>query len=248
MQAIERTFAVLRALAAHPERAGVSEIARRAGLPKSTTSRILGSLESLGMVERIGDRFGIGAGLATLSHAQSPVGSLRELARPHLVELSEQLGENASLVVDDGDEVLYIDTATPPDDVQVQVQDWTGERLPFHAAAAGQALMAYWPDVRLRDYAAAQPVAFTDATVTTLTGLRRKAAEVRDTGVVWTLQEFADDVNGVGAPIPGPDGRPVGALNVYGPTYRFPATTDLDGAASALREACAAIGAHLAQP
>lgn len=245
MQSIERTFAVLRALAGDRERAGVSEIARRAELPKSTTSRILASLEALGMVERIGERFGIGAGLATLTHARSPVGSLRELARPHLAELSEQLGENASLVVDDGDQVLYIDTATPSGNVQVQVQDWTGERLPFHAAAAGQALMAAWPDARLREYAAAGPEAFTTATVTSLAGLRRKAAEVREHGAVWTMQEFADDVNGVGAPISGPDGSPVGAINVYGPTYRFPGSRPLDEVARSLTDACTAIGAHL---
>ena len=40
-----------RALAERSESAGVSELARRTGLPKSTTSRILTSLEELGMVE-----------------------------------------------------------------------------------------------------------------------------------------------------------------------------------------------------
>ena len=45
MQTIERTFAVLRAIAESDESVGVSEIARRAGLAKSTTSRILVSLD-----------------------------------------------------------------------------------------------------------------------------------------------------------------------------------------------------------
>lgn len=221
MQAIERTFGILGALAEHPDRAGVSEIARRADLPKSTTSRILASLESLGMVERIGDQYGIGAALATLTHGASPIGSLREVARPQLVELADALGENASLVVDDGDMVLYIDTATPSD-TQVQVQDWTGERLPFHPAAGGMSLMSTWDDERVAALCSDGLQAFTGDTVTSFAALRRKLADVRRHGVVWTLQEFADDVNGVGAPILGPDGEAVGAINVYGPTYRFP--------------------------
>lgn len=221
MQAIERTFGILGALAEHQERAGISEIARRADLPKSTTSRILASLESLGMVERIGDQYGIGAALATLTHRASPIGALREIARPQLVELADALGENASLVVDDGDMVLYIDTAIPAD-TQVQVQDWTGERLPFHPAAGGLSLMSTWPAARVDALVADGLEAYTTHTADTAAAIRRKLADLERTGVVWTLQEFADDVNGVGAPIIGPSGEAVGAINVYGPTYRFP--------------------------
>ncbi|MEM7140110.1 MAG: IclR family transcriptional regulator [Actinomycetota bacterium] len=243
MQAIERTFSILGALAEHPERAGISEIARRADLPKSTTSRILASLESLGMVERIGDQYGIGAALETLTHRASPIGSLREIARAQLVELADTLGENASLVVDDEDMVLYIDTAVP-EDTQVQVQDWTGERLPFHTAAAGLSLMSTWDPARIAALCASDLEAFTDKTVTTPSGVREKLAELDRDGVVWTIQEFSDDVNGVGVPILGPDGTAIGAINVYGPTYRFP-TDDIDGINAAMIDAAQRIATRL---
>lgn len=246
MQSIERTFSILSALAEQPERAGVSEIARRADLPKSTTSRILSSLEALGVVERIGDNYGIGAALATLSHGASPVGSLRELARPQLVELADALGENTSLVVDDGDQVLYIDTATPSDQ-QVHVQDWTGERLPFHAAAGGLSLMSTWAEDRIDALCEAGLEAFTAQTVTTRAGIRRKLRALARTGVVWTIREFADDVTGIGAPIIGPDGDAVGALNVYGPTYRFPGERVPDDIEAAVLDACARIAMRLAE-
>jgi len=245
MQAIERTFSILSALAEDHERAGISEIARRADLPKSTTSRILASLESLGVVERIGDNYGIGNALATLTHGASPVGSLRELARPQLVELAEALGENASLVVDDGDQSLYIDTATPAE-LQVQVQDWTGERLPFHAAAGGLSLMSTWDKRRLADFISEGLEAFTPETVTSAAALRRKLADLRRDGVTWTVREFADDVTGIGAPILGPDGEAVGAINVYGPTYRFPGQRSSDDIAAAVLDSCARIATRLA--
>ena len=213
--------------------------------PKSTTSRILASLESLGMVERIGDQYGIGAALATLTHGASPIGSLREVARPQLVELADALGENASLVVDDGDEVLYIDTAMPSDQ-PVQVQDWTGVRVPFHAAAGGISLMSTWDEARLAARCAAGLEAYTDETVTTLAGLHRKLDGLRREGVVWTIREFADEVTGIGAPILGPDGKAVGAINVYGPAYRFPGEQVPTEIAAAVIDACARIATRFA--
>ena len=244
MQSIERTFSILGALAEGAERAGLSEIARRADLPKSTTSRILASLESLGIVERIGDQYGIGAGLATLTHRASPVGSLREMARPQLTELADTLGENVSLVVDDGDQVLYIDTAMPSE-LHVQVQDWTGERLPFHATAAGLSLMSTWSKPRLATLCDTELESFTIQTVTTAKGIRRKLAELRSDGVVWTIGEFAEDVNGAGAPILNPDGDAVGAINVYGPTYRFPGARPLQEIADLVIDACERIQTRL---
>ena len=244
MQSIERTFAILRALAHGQERAGISEIARRADLPKSTTSRILASLETLGMIERLGDRYGLGASLAALTTAAAPVGSLREMARPELVELADLLGENASLVVDDGDEVLYIETATPTE-VQVHVQDWTGERLPYHAAAGGLALMSGWTSMQRAAFAAAGLTPFTASTAISAKALDAKMAELDTSGVVWTMQEFAEDVNGIGAAIAGPNGELVGAINVYGPTYRFPGDLPSDTIAGALREACDRITVRL---
>ena len=244
MQSVERTFAILRSLAHGQERAGISQIARRANLPKTTTSRILESLEALGMVERLGERYGLGSGLAALTASTAPVGSLRELARPELAELADLLGENASLVVDDGDEVLYVETATPSE-VQVQVPDWTGERLPYHAAAAGLALMSAWSNVERDHFAAAGPAAFTPFTATSPDSLTAKMEELEATGVIWTLQEFAEDVNGVGAVIKGPSGAPVGAINVYGPTYRFPGTRPRDEITEAVTDACQRVTTRL---
>ena len=89
---------------------GVSEVARTTGLAKSTCSRILASLDELGIVERVDEagRYVIGPGLRALAAAGAPVGTLRDLARPYLRELAGRLGESASLAVMDGGEGLYV--------------------------------------------------------------------------------------------------------------------------------------------
>ena len=64
VQSIERAFSILRTLAVAPS--GVSYIAGQVGLPKSTVARILATLESIGVVERMEDssdyRIGVGIG------------------------------------------------------------------------------------------------------------------------------------------------------------------------------------------
>ena len=243
MQTIDRAFAVLRALASRTETSTLAEISRVADLPKSTTSRILTSLENLGMVDRVGSRYAIGSGLATLTHRATPVGSLRELARPYLLELAERLGENASLAVADGDTVLYIDSV--PGAGVVQVPHWTGERVIFHGSAAGLALMSEWSEERVSGYAAGGLEALTSATVTTLASLRKRLRQIRAEGCAWTRAEFSDEVNGIAAPIVGVDGVAIGAITVYGPEFRFPGDRPHDEISIAVTDAAARVRDHL---
>lgn len=243
MQAIDRAFTVLRALASRPGTSTLADVTREADLPKSTVLRLLIALEDQGAVQRLGGRYAIGPGLAALSHHGAPVSALKEVARPHLVELAELLEENVSLAIADGDATLYLDTATATS--SVMVRDWTGERLPYHASAAGLALMTHWAAEDVRDLVAGGLEPFTATTATTLPQIEAKLATARATGVVWTHQEFSDDVNGVGAVIAGPSDEAAGALNAYGPDYRFPGVRDPSDIATAVAETANRIAERL---
>ena len=217
---------MLRALAGRSDSTGVTEVARTTGLAKSTCSRILSSLDDLGIVERIDDagRYVIGSGLRTLAASGTPTGRLRDLARPYLRELAGRLGESAALAVMDGGEGLYVAQVARPG--PVQVTDWTGKRFPLHTIAAGQAFMGSWTDERIADYAADGLEEFTVHTVTTLVGLRQRVGEVRRTGVAWTVGEFSEEISGVAAPVCDADGETVASVTVYGPDFRFPGDAD----------------------
>lgn len=234
MQAIDRAFTVLRALASRRGTSTLADVTRESGLPKSTVLRLLIALEDQGAVQTVGGRYAIGPGLAALSHQGAPASALKEVARPHLVELADILQENVSLMIADDEATLYIDTALA--EGSVTVQDWTGERLPYHGSAGGLVLLSTWSDDEITAFVGEGLEAYTPTTVTSLDEVMAKVEQARDTGVVFTHQEFSDEVNGVGALVTGPTGDVLGAINTYGPDYRFPGERDVDEIAAAVRE------------
>lgn len=209
---------MLQALAAADGSLGVSALGRKTGLAKSTVSRILATLDRLGMVERIGadGRYRLGPGLAVFTPRVDA--SLLALARPHLRELVDDTGEDAGLAVSDGTDVLYVDQV--PGAGAVHVQDWTGTRPPPHTVAAGIVLMRSWATDELDRYLSQPLEPLTPGIDADPTELRRRVGAWDD--FVWTHHEFAADVNGAAAPVRAPDGSIVAAVHLCGPAYRFP--------------------------
>jgi DNA-binding IclR family transcriptional regulator len=220
VQSIDRAFAVLRSLTAGP--AGVTQLAERVDLPKSTVSRLLGTLEELGMVEQVvsGGNYRIGSGILEIAAAVMPGRSLVAGARPHLVELARLTGEAAGLALPEGRLAHYVDQAES--DNQVQVRDWTGERISMHAVPSGLVFLAYAGDEFVDEYLSSPLQAFTARTITDPAALRRRLAEIRSSGFAWIYEEFADGANSVAAPIRDTHGRVIAAIHSHGPAHRFP--------------------------
>jgi DNA-binding IclR family transcriptional regulator len=238
VQSIDRAFAVLRSLTAGP--AGVTEIADRVGLPKSTVSRLLSTLEEQGAVEQVaaGGQYRVGWAMLELAAAARPGRSLVSVARPHLVELTRLTGEAAGVSIPDGTEMLYLDQLTP--DSELQVRDWTGHRIPMHAVPSGHVVLAN--DEALVRQVTATPLArFAAHTLVAADELAQRLAVVRRQGYAWAFEEFADGMNSVAAAVCNADGKVVAALHVYGPASRFPGAADADDLGALLKATAAKI-------
>jgi IclR family transcriptional regulator, acetate operon repressor len=220
VQSIERAFAVLAVLADGP--IGVTEVAGRVGLPKSTVARLLRSLQGEGAGEQVpGDtRYRIGDRIATLAARIVPGGSIVSLARPDLQELAADVGEAAGLAVPDGFRVHYIDQADTPN--AVQARDWTGTRVPMHAVPSGQVFLAHLPAEALDRFLETPLERFTPHTLVDPTALRDRLARVRADGYAWVREEFDVGINSVAAAVVDEDGQAIAAVHVHGPSYRFP--------------------------
>lgn len=221
VQSIERAFAVLGTLADGP--IGVTEVAERADLPKSTAARMLVSLAREGVVEQVpGDtRYRLGQRLVTLAAGIMPARSLAALARPSLEGLAETVGEAAGLSVTDGHLVHYIEQIDSPN--PVSVRDWTGSRIPMHAVSSGQVLLAFSPPTVVQRYLGRPLEPFTDRTVVTADALLERLRAIRRDGYGWALEEFDEGISSVAAPVADGSGEVVAAVHLHGPSYRFPA-------------------------
>jgi DNA-binding IclR family transcriptional regulator len=240
VQSIERAFAVLGTLADGP--IGVTEVAERASLPKSTAARLLASLSREGVVEQVpGDtRYRLGGRLATLAAGLLPTRSLARLARSSLVELSSAVGEAAGLSVPDGDLAHYVEQVDTPN--PVSVRDWTGSRLPMHAVSSGQVLLAFRPAAALERYLQRPLEQFTELTLVDPDVLRERLKQVRRDGFAWTLEEFDRGISSVAAPVADASGEVVAAVHLHGPSYRFPPS----GTDATIAERVVAAAAHIA--
>ncbi len=244
VQSVERAFAILRCLAGGP--AGVSEVAERVDLPKSTVSRLLSTLQLLGAVEQsgAGNEYRIGDGMIAIASAALPGRDLIAVARPHLVELVDALGEAAGLAVLDAGDVVYL--AQLDADNPVQVRDWTGERFPAHTASSGLVLLAGVSDDDRDRYLAGPLEAMTEHTMTDPAALRRRLAAIDACGFAWAREEGVDGISSVAAPILRADSQVVAAIHAHGPSYRFPPAGAADEIAARVVEAAQRISARLA--
>lgn len=220
VQSIERAFSVLRSLAGGA--AGVTELAEIVGLPKSTVSRLLSTLEQLGAVEQVtsGGRYRIGAGFLEIADAVQPGRDLGAAAKPHLVALMNETGEATGLSVMDGGSVRYIDQVESVN--PVQVRDWTGEMVPLHVVSSGLVLLAHSPTEFVDDYLSRPLERFTAHSIVEHRAVRKRLSAIRHQGFCWVYEEFLVGINSVAAPIVSRAGEVIGAVHAHGPAYRFP--------------------------
>jgi DNA-binding IclR family transcriptional regulator len=242
VQSIDRAFLVLKALAVEPS--GVTDLAQRVGLPKSTVARMLATLEEQGAVSRAEDVavYSIGMGLVELAGAVDATAALATAVRPHLVWLSDRLGEAAGFSVPTGYLIQYMVQVESPN--PVQVRDYTGLTVPMHVGPSGLCVMAQWPDEEVDRYLSRPLDAYTTNTVVDPARIRERLASIRDDGNCWVYEEFAEGINSVAAPVL-VDGRgALGAIHVHGPAYRFPAVGSADDIAAMVIDAAARFSAR----
>jgi DNA-binding IclR family transcriptional regulator len=221
VQSIRRAFAVLDALDEGP--LGVTDVAERAALPKSTAARLLATLVGEGAVEQIPGEtsYRLGPRLVTLAGGVSLIRSLAAVGRSVLEQLAATSREAAGLGVPDGDLVHYIDQVGTPN--PVMVRDWTGARAPLHAVSSGQVLLAFRTPAAIERYLAQPSLEpFTPRTLADPEAIRERLRDVRRRGYAWAIEEFDPGISSVAAPIADSSGEVIAAVHIHGPSYRFP--------------------------
>jgi DNA-binding IclR family transcriptional regulator len=234
-----RAFRILEVLADGTAPLGVSEVARRAGMPKTTTARMLTELTSATIVERIGLRYIPGPRLVAMVNRIMSAGmeDVRRLLLPYLVQLHDLTGLEVALATMRYDRVHFVEV------LYGQVRADTLSTLPVwapaHCTCSGKALLAF-----NRSRTVLGPfTAYTSKTITDQAALARELWRTRREGVAYNNGEYVAGLSSMAGPVFGRNSSALAAIAVCGTVDDF----DLPEARAALRHVTRAATVALRQ-
>ncbi|GAA3756658.1 IclR family transcriptional regulator C-terminal domain-containing protein [Microbacterium kribbense] len=213
VQSLARGIDVIRAFDADNAELSLSDVARRAGIPRAAARRFLRTLETLGYVRSSGRVFALTPRILELGFSYLSALSLPEVVQPHLERLSHQVGESVSAAVLDGADIVYV--ARVPTRRIMSVRITIGTRFPAAATSMGRALLSGEPADSLEAVLRDAPLeAYTERTVTDPDRLRAELDQVREQGWALVDGELEFGLRSIAVPLHGRDGSVVAAVNV----------------------------------
>ncbi len=241
---VEKTMAVVEALARVRRPCSLKELVAATGLVKGSVYRILFTLRELGYVEQMDDaRYGLSPKVVTLVRAGVQP-DLLNLSRPHLVRLRDKVGESAWLAERRGPHVVLVAGAETSHPLRLSLR--VGDRCPLYASALGKVTAASLPGPELAEILnRTRLAALTRHTITDRVLLDRHLEKVRRQGYATNEQETTEGACFVGAPVFDAQHRNCAAVSVSVPLARW-AVALRNGIVQEVKDTAEAMSAELA--
>lgn len=220
IQVIDRMAHLLDALAASPEPLSLKILSAETALHPSTAFRILNALADHTLVERTTKgQYRLGVKLLHYSgRVREEVDLLRE-AKPIMEWLRSQVNETVNLTVREGDEVVYVERATPVR--MMRVEQVIGSRAPLHVTAVGKLFLSELGAQACKDYARRTGLPkYTPNTLTSYTKLWQQAQTTLQLGYALDDEEAELGVGCIGVPVRASDGVMIAGLSISAPRDR----------------------------
>lgn len=195
---------------------GVTELSARLGLPKSTTHRILNTLLSRGLVEKLPhEQYALGKAIIALSQSVWVNVNIRDRAAAVARSLAEESRESVYVGVPDDDHVLYVYAVETSQ--RLTARTAVGDRAPYHCTAVGKAMLAYLPEAERERILDSSPlVACTPRSITDRQQLDEELKRIADCGYAIDDEEHEPFTRCIAAPFWEADNRVAGAISVSG--------------------------------
>ncbi|MFD9890800.1 IclR family transcriptional regulator [Amycolatopsis sp. NPDC059027] len=210
----DRFAALLGAFRPGDDTLGVSELARRTGLAKTTVHRLTGHLVDTGLLEREGTAVRLGLRLFEIGQLAVRRRGLVEAARPYLADLREATRNTVHLAVLEGTEVVYLDIVRGPDAPSLPSR--IGGRFPAHATGVGKAILAHAPESVVAAVIDAGLPRVSTRTITAPGLLRRQLTRIREEGIAFEREESGVGVVCAASPLVDAHGTAVAAVSISG--------------------------------
>ncbi|WP_121743024.1 IclR family transcriptional regulator [Natronorubrum halophilum] len=205
--------------------AGLSELADRLGLAKSTVHNHLHTLVDEGFLVRDGDTYHVGLEFLPFGEHARDRNPRYATARQRVHSLAEKTGHEADFIAEEHGRAYSLEYAVGESNSRGLSESGpfrAGNRFYMHHCASGKAMLASMPEPRVRDIIDQWGLpATTDRTITDESALCDELESVRRRGYAVNDEELIAGYRSVGASVTNPDGEVVGAFSIGGPTYRM---------------------------
>ncbi|TJY67529.1 IclR family transcriptional regulator [Arthrobacter sp. CAU 1506] len=212
---------VMRCFSVETPLLGVTEIATRVGLHKSTVSRILATLEQEDLVERDSStrRFKLGLGLIAVTGPLLADLDVRRAAYPVLQELTERTGETTALMVWNGNQSVCVEQIASPQ--QVKHTTPLGTRYNTALSSSVQIFLAEAGVEAARGMIADGTVILPDTAPAALDAYATRLREVSAHGLAVNYGETSAEEVGVAAPVFDHRGDLAACVMLAAPRFRI---------------------------
>jgi IclR family transcriptional regulator, KDG regulon repressor len=215
--AVERALNILEAAAHRRDGLTNSEISRKLGIPKSSASYILRTLEHRGYLRREAEtgRYRLGLKILSLGGDAQANLDIAGVALPFMRALVEKIHLTVHLAVLDQGEAVYIEKVEAPGFFRVNT--WVGRRMFLHSTSVGKCLLAWLPKHEVEALVKQQGLKKrTPKTISTMTRLLTDLERIKTEGYALDDEENSLGARCLGAPIFDVTGNVVAALGASG--------------------------------
>ncbi|MEU7382794.1 MULTISPECIES: IclR family transcriptional regulator [unclassified Streptomyces] len=217
---LQNGISVLLSFSAEEPQLGVTDIAARVGLHKSTVSRILATLQQAGLVERAADsrRFQLGLGVIAMAGPLLADLDVRRVAHPVLRELSRRTEETAALMLWNGSEAVCVEQV--PSRHEVKHTTPLGTRYNTAASSSVQVFLAQLPACTARALLTNRTLVFPGLDDAALEAYLTRLDETHERGYATNYGETSLQEVGVAAPVFDHRGEVAAAVLASAPRFR----------------------------
>jgi IclR family pca regulon transcriptional regulator len=218
-QSLERGLAILSSFRDGRALLGISDLGRELGLTRSTTHRYVATLAALGYLQQDAPtkKYRLGPRVLDLGFSAINSMELREVAAPHLRDLSDATGFTVNMAILDDLDIVYVERvrSSRARQREIDLNLHVGARLPAYCTSLGKVLFAYLLPHEQRERLGRTTLTRRGPnTLTTRAAFAAELRKIRADGFAINNEELAYGLRSIAAPVLSHDGTATAAINL----------------------------------
>ncbi len=200
----------------------IGDLSERMLMDKATVHRLINTIKDAGYVNQNPDnkRYSNSLKLLAMGNRVMEKSGVKHIARPYVEELARKTGETINLGIRVGNKIIYVDKLESSSTIKVGLG--IGVSVPSYCSGLGKAILAFTPEPELKEIIDSITFeGFTDHSIIDSGLFMKELEKIKQKGYSVDDEEYVDGLICFGAPIFDFHGKPIAAISVSCPKYRY---------------------------